>query len=355
MQSRKRPTRSDASFSPTPIATRLRGIDRVWAAIIIGLLFGFAVNSTQALASVNFTITALISIAPYFAVAVGIAAWTKATGLDTSIALVFSGDPVRMIFVAAIFGALSPFCSCGVIPLIASLLAMGVPLAPVMAFWLASPIMDPEMFLLTLGPLGLEFAIAKTSAAVFFGLFGGLATFFMQRAGWFLEPLKPGVVNTGCGNSCGPTKLESNIVWKFWRESQRRRIFFNEFWSVIKFLGKWMVIAFLLESLMVAYIPAEAVASLLGGEQSFAIPLATVIGVPAYMNGFAAVPLISGLIDLGMSPAAGLAFMTAGGVTSIPASIAVIALVKKPVFFWYLGLALSGSMIVGFGYSLYLT
>ncbi len=346
---------SDIAYSPMPLVSRLRNIDKVWATILIGLAAGFALNATQALSSVDFTVTALISIAPYFALAVGIAAWTKATGLDTSIALVFSGDPVRMIFVAAIFGALSPFCSCGVIPLIASLLAMGVPLAPVMAFWLASPIMDPEMFLLTLGPLGLEFAIAKTSAAIFFGLFGGFATLIMQRAGWFSAPLKPGVSNTGCGNSCGPTKLESNIVWKFWREKPRRTIFFNEFWSVIKFLGKWMVIAFLLESLMVAYIPAETVASLLGGEQNFAIPLATVIGVPAYMNGFAAVPLISGLIDLGMSPAAGLAFMTAGGVTSIPAAIAVIALVKKPVFFWYLALALTGSMIVGYGYSLYLS
>ena len=120
------------------------------------------------------------------------------------------------------------------------------------------------------------------------------------------------------------------------------------------FLGKWMTVAFLLESLMLAYVPADMVASVLGGDKQFAIPLATLIGVPAYLNGFAAVPLMAGLIDLGMSPAAGLAFMTAGGVTSIPAAIAVIALVKKPVFFWYLLLALSGSMIVGFTYSLYL-
>jgi len=57
-------------------------------------------------------------------------------------------------------GALSPFCLCGVIPLIAALLSMGVPLAPVMAFWLASPIMDPSMFLLTSGEIGMDFAIA---------------------------------------------------------------------------------------------------------------------------------------------------------------------------------------------------
>ena len=346
---------SDTAFAIAPLANRIRNFDKVWGAIIIGLAIGFALDSTQTIASIKFALTALLGIAPYFALAVGIAAWTKATSADSSIALVFKGNPVRMIFVAAIFGAVSPFCSCGVIPLIASLLAMGVPLAPVMAFWLASPIIDPQMFLLTVGALGTEFAVAKTLGAIFFGLFGGFATLAMVRAGRFADPLKPAVHSTGCGSSsCGPKELKTEIVWKFWQYKERRAIFYKEFLSIVQFLGKWMTVAFLLESLMLAYVPAETVASILGGSNDYAIPLATFIGVPAYLNGFAAVPLMAGLIDLGMSPAAGLAFMTAGGVTSIPAAIAVIALVKKPVFFWYLVLAISGSMIVGFTYSLYL-
>ena len=77
-----------------------------------------------------------------------------------------------MIAFAAALGGLSPFCSCGVIPLIAALLAMGVPLSAVMAFWLASPVIDPSMFVLTSGVLGFEFAVAKTAAAIGLGLFG---------------------------------------------------------------------------------------------------------------------------------------------------------------------------------------
>ena len=52
------------------------------------------------------------------------------------------------------------------IPLIAALLAMGVPLSAVMAFWLASSIMDPSIFVLTAGVLDLEFAVAKSFAAI---------------------------------------------------------------------------------------------------------------------------------------------------------------------------------------------
>ena len=74
------------------------------------------------------------------------------------------------------------------------------------------------------------------------------------------------------------------------------------------------------------------------------------VGVPAYMNGYAAIPLVAGLMDTGMGPGPALAFMTAGAVTSVPAAIAVFALVKRPIFAWYVALAAVGSVLAGFGY-----
>ena len=63
---------------------------------------------------------------------------------------------------------------------------------------------------------------------------------------------------------------------------------------------------------MMAYLPADAVVSAVGGGSAFAIPLAAVVGVPAYLNGYAAIPLISGLLEMGMSGGAALAFAAAG-------------------------------------------
>ena len=82
------------------------------------------------------------------------------------------------------------------------------------------------------------------------------------------------------------------------------------------------------------------------------IPLAAVVGAPSYLNGYAAIPLISGLLEIGMTPGAAMAFITAGAVSSIPAAIAVWALVKKPVFALYLLLGLSGATLAGFVYQL---
>jgi len=122
--------------------------------------------------------------------------------------------------------------------------------------------------------------------------------------------------------------------------------------SMMAFLGKWLSLAFVLESLMVAYLPGETLARFLGSEAGLAIPLAALVGVPAYLNGFAAVPVVSGLMASGMTPGAALSFMLAGAMTSIPAAIAVYSLVRKPVFGWYLLLALVGAMLAGWLYQL---
>ena len=308
----------------------------------------------QAYDSLGFTPDPLVFIAPFLLASVLIAASVKATGLDAQIAVVFSGRQGPVIFVAALFGALSPFCSCGVVPIIAALLASGVPLAPVMAFWIASPLMDPEMFVLMAPVMGLEFTLAKTLSAITIGLIAGFATHALVLRGVFANPLK--ALDGGGGGCAGPgLDHGAAVCWAFWREPQRRARFAAEARATGWFLFKWLTLAFLLESLMVAYVPGQAIAVYLGGDSLWAIPLAVLVGVPAYLNGYAAIPTVSALVDMGMAPGAGLAFMVAGGVTSIPAAMAVFALVRRPVFLWYLGLGLSGSLFVGFTYQAYIT
>ena len=116
-------------------------VDRVWLASATILLMLFLLVPAQGQASLAFAATSLLEILPYLLVSILVAAYAQASGADGLIARAFQGHIALMVAFAALMGALSPFCSCGVIPLIAALLAMGVPLAAVMAFWLASPIM----------------------------------------------------------------------------------------------------------------------------------------------------------------------------------------------------------------------
>lgn len=334
-----------ASHHPTAIARMIWTRHRVWLASALFLLALALTDTTQAQVSAAFAASALLKTAPFLLLSIGIAAWAGATGADNLIARAFTGVPALMILLAALAGAVSPFCSCGVIPLIAALLAMGVPLSAVMAFWLASPVMDPSMFVLTSGVLGVEFALAKTVAAIGLGIMGGAVVHGITLAGGLATPLRDGIGNGGCGGA--KMRAPKPVVWRFWDDQARRTKFGREALHVTLFLTKWLLLAFLLESLMLAFIPAETVTSVLGGTGIAPIAIGTLVGVPAYLNGYAALPLVGGLVAQGMAPGAGLAFLVAGGVTSLPAAIAVWALVRQPVFALYLALSLSGAFLSG--------
>ncbi len=327
---------------------RVLAFDRAWLAVVAIFAALLTLAPQQAERSLLFTFDALTGVLPFLLLSVALAAYANASGADNLIARAFTGRTGAMIVFAATMGALSPFCSCGVIPLIAALLAMGVPLAPVMAFWLSSPLMDPSMFVLTAGMLGTQFAIAKTLAAFGIGLLGGFGVLVLQRSAAFTEPLRPGVGDGGCAG--GKIRAPKEIAWQFWRDPQRRLRFATSVRNNLLFLGKWLTLAFVLESLMLAYVPAELVTRAVGEAGLLQVVGATFVGIPAYLNGYAALPLVAGLIQQGMAPGAGMAFLLAGGVSSIPAAIAVFALARLPVFLAYLGFAFLGALLAGLTY-----
>ena len=79
-----------------------------------------------------------------------------------------------------------------------------------------------------------------------------------------------------------------------------------------------------------------------------------ILGVPAYLNGYAAIPTLNGLMELGMLPGAVMGFIIAGGISSIPAAMAVYALVKRPIFSVYIAWGLAGSLTSAYLFQVYL-
>lgn len=315
-----------------------------WALIAIIFASVALLDPGNLVETVRFAIFALAHTAPYIAFAVALLAYLKATGAEVMVANAFQGRETRMIFMAAVFGGLAPFCSCEVIPFIAGLLALGAPLSAVMAFWLASPLIDPPTLLITAAALGWPFAIGKAVSAVALGLFGGFIVKALMSQGAFVAPLRVYRPSGCCG--CGP-KTDGTPVWRFWSEALRRNHFRAELLSNGLFLVKWLALAYSLEALLVSYVPAELIASLVGGDGILPIATAALVGMPAYLNSYVAPPLLAGLMTQGMSAGAAMAFMVAGAVSSIPAMAAVWSLVKPKVFAVYLLLGVSGAIVTG--------
>ncbi|MFT4714972.1 MAG: uncharacterized membrane protein YraQ (UPF0718 family) [Paracoccaceae bacterium] len=335
---------TDLTNGIRPQLKLLKNIDKAWAAILLILLSVAIFAPAELVPTLTFTAKTFSQTAVFIAFAVLAIGFLKASGAESTLARAFEGRETKMILMAAIFGGISPFCSCEVIPFIAALLVLGAPLSAVMAFWLASPLMDPAMFLITSGNLGFEFAIAKTMAAVGLGLFGGFGVKALGFTSLFTDPLRD-TTAASCG--CGSDPFTGKPVWKFWNESERVEVFKTESLKNALFLGKWLILAYVLESLMIRFIPSEWISTALGGDGFQPILLGALLGGPAYLNGYAAVPLIAGLLEQGMSQGAAMSFVIAGGVSCIPAAIAVWALVKPKVFFAYLGFAFVGALIAG--------
>lgn len=325
--------------------SHLARIDGVLAALLTLAAALLYFDAQQFPVVVQFVGSAVANTFPFLVLAVALAAAAKAASVDHLIVRAFSSSPQRAIVMAALMGALSPFCSCGVIPLITAMLSIGIPLGPVMAFWLASPLMDPSMFVITASTLGIDFAVAKTIAAIGVGLLGGAVAQSLTTSGWVGETLKAGVGNGGCGGA--QIRAPKTVVWAFWREPARLAAFVSTARSTTYFLSKWLVLAFVLESLMLTYIPVHQITALLGGDGLWPIVVATLVGVPAYLNGYAALPLVKGLMQQGLQPGSAMAFLVAGGVTSLPAIMAVVAVARPRVVMIYLGMAAAGAFLSG--------
>ena len=383
----------------------------------------------------TFIVESFLHIWPYLVVTIPLAVAVQMSGASKYIKRVFQAKPLAAIVLATVVGAFSPFCSCGVIPVIASLLISGVPLAPVMSFWIASPSMDPEIFFLSVGMIGWELAVWRLAATLLLSFSAGLITHIVMERGWLgqqilqsrhttsvptmfnilknswqrfkncfaattlsknviapsvplstsqiqlmgidpsskyvgvsagppmctscasdapieagpLQQLAPEsclAANEDCCSSCTQDTEHSHNS-----DSFRMRLL-KETLGATWMVGKFMALAFLLEGLITLYVPGRWISASLGSGNPLAIITAALLGVPAYTTSLTALPMIGGLLTQGMNPAAALAFLIAGPITTLPAMAAVWPLVARRVFVLYVSFALAGAILIGYIYSI---
>ncbi len=291
---------------------------------------------------ISFIISSLIHIWPFLLISIVISTVIHLLDLSKHINKAFSKKPLVSIFLATLIGAVSPLCSCGVIPVISALLVSGVPLAPVMSFWLASPSMDPEVFFLSVSLVGWQLAIWRFVSTFVISLSAGYITHWMvgkHMLGDTFTKLLP--KKTPCGCSCACQQKAAPPKTRLYKE------IIKEVTKSTLFIVKFMIIAYLLEALIKLYIPDQLITSILGSTNHFAIEIATLIGIPLYTTNLSALGIVSGLLDQGMNPAAALSFLISGAMTTIPAMSAVYGITTKRVFLLYLAFSVIGSLLFG--------
>lgn len=271
-----------------------------------------------------------IALLPVIAVAALLAGWLGVSDASDRVIGWIGADTTRSVIIASGVGAITPVCGLGVLPLIAALLRRGLPLAPVMAFWIASPITDPGMLVVTAGILGIPFAIAKTVAAFALGLLAGGITAalpgFRGPGHQFMRADQ--LAARGCHDDSGSLLRGS--------------------WHNARLVARWLALAVVLEVLLQHHVPDAWIERAVGGDNPASVPLAAIVGAPLYLDGYAALPLVRGLVEMGMDIGAALALLISGAAVSLYALIAVVSLVRAGVLALYVGLAIVGACLAGY-------
>ncbi|WP_343562263.1 permease [Kiloniella sp. b19] len=315
--------------------------------IVLILLIGSAlIWPEHAKDTTLFVFWSLIEISPIVIPGILLSAWIIASGADSRISGAFEGRTLQSVLTAALIGSITPVCGVTVLPLMAGLLTAGVPLAPIMAFWLSSPVTDPAMLATTIATLGLPFALGKTLAAFGLGVFGGAGTVLFSQKSWALKALRNNAPSQK--PNCSACSKPQSFEFRVWRDPARRVSFLKQFRSTTQLILLCLTPAFAAEYLLNASLDPEALASFAGEDKWWAIPAAVLVGAPAYIDGYAALPLTKALIDKGMSHGAAMAFLVSGGVVSIWGAMAIAPVLKLKPFLLYLVLALLGSLAAGY-------
>jgi uncharacterized protein len=206
----------------------------------------------------------------------------------------------RPVVNASLLGVPLPLCSCGVIPVAASIRRHGASRAATTSFLLSTPQTGVDSIAITYALLGPLFAIFRPIAAFVTGLVGGgLVQLFGESNG---EDRSAGENKHACTEACCADKGSRNFVW---------RSLSYGFVTLPHDIGAALVFGVIVAGAISALIPNNQWQAYLGGG-IVSILIMMALGVPLYVCASASVPIAAGLIHMGASPGAALAFLIAG-------------------------------------------
>jgi uncharacterized protein len=237
---------------------------------------------------------------------------------------------------ASVLGIVTPFCSCSAIPLFLGFVEAGIPIGVTFSFLITAPMINEVALVLLVGLFGWKVALIY--------IFTGLSVAIIS--GFVLEKLQ----------------LQKYVAdWVFQVKSNQQEIVEEKLKfsqridagleSVKEIIGKIWV--YILAGIAIGagangFVPDDFLAKSLGAQNWYSVPLAIVVGVPLYSNAAGIIPIVSVLIEKGVSPGTALAFMMSVIGLSLPEIIILKKVLKWQLIAVFVGVVAVGIVVVGF-------
>lgn len=244
----------------------------------------------------------------------------------------FSGFSANVI--GALLGTLTPFCSCSSIPLFIGFTSAGLPIGVTFSFLISSPLVDLASILLLASVFNWTIALVYTAIGIVLAVIGG--TIISQSN---MEKYVADFVKRNQMPASDAEVLNAKERLKF--SLDQVRDVFQRVWI-------YVLLGVAIGAGIHNWIPESFIASLLGNQNWWSVPAATLLGVPMYADIFGTLPIAEALIRKGVGVGTVLSFMMSVTALSIPSLILLNKVVKMPLLLMFVGIVTIGIVIIGY-------
>src|SRR3989339_610019 len=241
---------------------------------------------------------------------------------------------------AALLGIVTPFCSCSAVPLFIGFVSAGVPLGVTFSFLISAPMVNEIALVLLYGMFGWKVALIYLSTGLFIAIVSG----------WVIGRLKmEAYIEDWVGNAKAPVKNETEQTAQW---SGRIDYGVQAVKDIIGKVWLYIILGIAVGAGIHGYVPEDFMASIMGKEAWWSVPLAVLIGVPLYSNAAGIIPVVHALLEKGAALGTVLAFMMAVIGLSLPEIIILRKILKMRLIAVFVGVVAFGILVIGYLFNL---
>lgn len=241
--------------------------------------------------------------------------------------------------IGALLGTVTPFCSCSSIPIFMGFTSAGLPLGVTFSFLISSPMVDLGSLVLLMSVFGGKIAFAYVIVGLIVAVVGGTLIEKLHMEDQVEEFIR----------QAQNVDIESPKL----TVGDRMNYAKNQVVSTVKKVAPYIFVGVAIGAAIHNLIPEHIVRSILGEQKWYAVPLATVVGVPMYADIFGTIPVAESLLAKGAGLGTILAFMMSVTTISFPSLVMLSKAIKKKLLGTFIGIVCVGIVIVGYLFNIF--
>jgi hypothetical protein len=236
---------------------------------------------------------------------------------------------------AAMLGIVTPFCSCSAVPLFIGFVTTGIPLGVTLSFLISAPMINEIALVMLFGLFGWKVAAIYMATGLFIAI----------TSGWILGKLhlEKHIEEWVFQTPVGQGQEEQALNWE-----GRIHYGLDAVRDIVGKVWPYVVLGIAVGAGIHGYVPENFLASFMGKDAWWSVPLAVLLGVPMYSNAAGIIPIVQALLNKGAALGTVLAFMMAVIGLSLPEAIILRKVLKLKLVFIFFGIVAAGIMAVGY-------